>query len=75
VLDTNLAPDTPTTQRARSRRSTSHTTATGAMLASSRRREQPMKVLIVCVSVSNGNTRKVADAMADVLDARVIEPD
>jgi flavodoxin len=45
------------------------------MLASSRRREQEMKVLIVCVSVSNGNTRRVADAMADVLDARVIEPD
>jgi flavodoxin len=34
-----------------------------------------MKTLIVCVSVSHGNTRKVADAMAEVLDAQVVEPD
>lgn len=34
-----------------------------------------MKALIVCVSVSNGNTRKVADRMAEVLDAQVIEPE
>lgn len=34
-----------------------------------------MKALIVCVSISHGNTRKVADVMADVLDARVVEPE
>ncbi len=34
-----------------------------------------MMTLIVCVSVSHGNTREVADAMADVLDARVVEPE
>ena len=34
-----------------------------------------MQVLIVCVSVSNRNTRKVADAMADVFDTRVVEPE
>ncbi|AYF77442.1 flavodoxin [Nocardia yunnanensis] len=34
-----------------------------------------MKTLIVCVSVSHGNTRKVADAMAGVLDATVVEPE
>ena len=34
-----------------------------------------MKALIVCVSVSHGNTRKVADAMGEVLDARVVEPE
>lgn len=34
-----------------------------------------MQVLIVCVSVSNRNTRKVADAMAEVFDARVVEPE
>jgi len=34
-----------------------------------------MKTLIVCASVSHGNTRKVADAMADVLDGLVVEPD
>lgn len=33
-----------------------------------------MKVLIVCVSASDGNTRKIADAMADVLDVRVVDP-
>lgn len=34
-----------------------------------------MKTLIVCVSVSNGNTRKVAEAMADVLGTTVMEPE
>ncbi|MFE3102326.1 flavodoxin family protein [Nocardia tengchongensis] len=34
-----------------------------------------MKVLIVCVSVSHGNTRKVAEAMGAVLGARVVEPE
>ncbi|MFF0636581.1 flavodoxin family protein [Nocardia sp. NPDC004151] len=34
-----------------------------------------MKVLIVCVSVSHGNTRRVADAMGAVLGARVVEPE
>ena len=34
-----------------------------------------MKSLIVCVSVSHGNTAKVAAAMAEVLDARVAEPE
>jgi flavodoxin len=34
-----------------------------------------MKSVIVCVSVSHGNTRKVADAMADELGATVVEPE
>jgi flavodoxin len=34
-----------------------------------------MKSLIVCVSVSHGNTAKVAAAMAEVLDARVVSPE
>lgn len=34
-----------------------------------------MRSLIVCVSVSHGNTRKVADAMASVLEASVREPE
>lgn len=34
-----------------------------------------MTSLIVCVSVSHGNTRKVAEVMGDVLGARVVEPD
>lgn len=33
-----------------------------------------MKSLLICTSVSHGNTKKVADAIADVLDARVVEP-
>ena len=33
-----------------------------------------MRAVLVCVSVSEGNTRKIADAMADVLDAEVVEP-
>jgi flavodoxin len=34
-----------------------------------------MKALIVCVSKSHGNTRRVADRMAQVLDAEVVEPE
>lgn len=34
-----------------------------------------MKAVIVCVSKSHGNTRRVADAMAGVLDAKVVTPD
>ncbi|MFZ3573305.1 flavodoxin family protein [Streptomyces sp. BH097] len=34
-----------------------------------------MKAVIVCHSVSHGNTRRVADAMAEVLDAKVLGPD
>ncbi|MFE2959414.1 flavodoxin family protein [Nocardia tengchongensis] len=34
-----------------------------------------MKVLIVCVSVSHGNTRKVAEVMGAALGARVVEPE
>ncbi len=34
-----------------------------------------MKTLIVCVSTSHGNTRRVADRMAEVLDAEVVEPE
>lgn len=34
-----------------------------------------MRTLIVCVSVSHGNTRQVAGAIADVLDADVVEPE
>ncbi|MFD7912865.1 flavodoxin family protein [Streptomyces sp. NPDC059752] len=33
-----------------------------------------MKTLLVCTSVSHGNTRRVARAMAEVLDARVVAP-
>ncbi|MEV5651572.1 flavodoxin family protein [Nocardia sp. NPDC052254] len=33
-----------------------------------------MKALIVCTSVSHGNTEQVADVMAEVLGARVVEP-
>ncbi|MEU7727529.1 flavodoxin family protein [Streptomyces sp. NPDC040724] len=33
-----------------------------------------MKTLLVCSSVSHGNTRRVAEAMAGVLDARVVAP-
>ncbi|WP_439030717.1 flavodoxin family protein [Gordonia terrae] len=33
-----------------------------------------MKALIVCTSVSHGNTRLVADAMGSVLHARVVTP-
>ncbi len=34
-----------------------------------------MKTLIVCVSVSHTNTKKVARAMAEILDASVVEPE
>ena len=34
-----------------------------------------MKSLIVCVSKSHGNTRRVADRMAEVLGAEVVEPE
>lgn len=34
-----------------------------------------MRSLIVCVSVSNGNTRKVAEAMGSTLGAEVVEPE
>lgn len=34
-----------------------------------------MKSLLVCVSVSNGSTRRVADQMAEVLGAEVVEPE
>ena len=34
-----------------------------------------MSAIIVCTSVSHGNTKKVADVIADVLDARVVTPD
>ncbi|MEC3915576.1 flavodoxin family protein [Nocardia sp. CDC160] len=34
-----------------------------------------MKTLIVCVSVSHGNTRRVAEAMGEVLDATIAEPE
>jgi|GEM_PF-4961797 len=33
-----------------------------------------MKLLIVCVSMRHGNTKKVADAMAAVLQADVVAP-
>jgi flavodoxin len=34
-----------------------------------------MKSLIVCASRSHGNTRRVADRMAEVLDAEVVTPE
>ncbi|MBI5336468.1 MAG: flavodoxin family protein [Mycolicibacterium rufum] len=34
-----------------------------------------MKSLIICASVSNGNTRRVADSMAEVLGADVVTPE
>ncbi|KJY35298.1 MULTISPECIES: flavodoxin family protein [Streptomyces] len=34
-----------------------------------------MKVIIVCVSVSHGNTRRVADSIGQVLGARVVSPE
>ncbi|MEY8016966.1 flavodoxin family protein [Mycobacterium servetii] len=34
-----------------------------------------MKSLIVCVSKSHGNTRRVADRMAEVLGAEIVEPE
>ncbi|MFD9408642.1 flavodoxin family protein [Streptomyces sp. NPDC059989] len=34
-----------------------------------------MNTVIVCASVSHGNTRRVADAMAQVLGAKVVAPE
>ncbi|MFD0417956.1 flavodoxin family protein [Streptomyces sp. NPDC127108] len=34
-----------------------------------------MKAVIVCASVSHGNTRRVADSMAQVLGAKVVSPE
>ncbi|MFD0268042.1 flavodoxin family protein [Streptomyces sp. NPDC127106] len=34
-----------------------------------------MKAVIVCTSVSHGNTRRVADTMARVLGAKVVSPE
>ncbi|HEY2502962.1 MAG TPA: flavodoxin family protein [Mycobacterium sp.] len=34
-----------------------------------------MKSLIICASKSHGNTRRVADRMAEVLDAQVVTPE
>jgi flavodoxin len=34
-----------------------------------------MRSLIICVSISHGSTRRVADRMAEVLDAQVAEPE
>ncbi|MFI1917010.1 flavodoxin family protein [Nocardia sp. NPDC020380] len=34
-----------------------------------------MRAIIVCTSVSHGNTRKVAEVMAPVLGARIAEPE
>lgn len=33
-----------------------------------------MKSIIVCKSVSHGNTRRVAESIGEVLDARVVDP-
>jgi flavodoxin len=38
-------------------------------------RSWAMKSLIVCSSKSHGNTRRVADRMAEVLDAEVVSPE
>ena len=40
-----------------------------------RNKGEGMKSLIVCVSVSHANTKKVARAMAEILDASVVEPE
>ncbi|MEV6557719.1 flavodoxin family protein [Nocardia sp. NPDC051756] len=34
-----------------------------------------MQAIIVCTSVSHGNTKRIADLMGNVLDARVVSPD
>ncbi|MGK4579127.1 flavodoxin family protein [Kitasatospora sp. HPMI-4] len=34
-----------------------------------------MKVVIVCASVSHGNTKRIADVMGQVLSAPVVEPE
>lgn len=33
-----------------------------------------MKAIIVCSSVSHGNTKRIADVMGQILEARVVEP-
>ncbi|KIA59400.1 flavodoxin family protein [Nocardia vulneris] len=33
-----------------------------------------MKAIIVCTSVSHGNTKRIADVMGQILEARVVEP-
>lgn len=34
-----------------------------------------MKAIIVCASVSHGNTKRIAEVMGEVLQARVVDPD
>ncbi|MEU3353772.1 flavodoxin family protein [Streptomyces sp. NPDC037389] len=34
-----------------------------------------MRTVIVCTSVSHGNTKRIADVMGRVLEARVVEPE
>ncbi|MCF3102199.1 flavodoxin family protein [Streptomyces roseoverticillatus] len=34
-----------------------------------------MKAVIVCTSVSHGNTKRIADVMGQVLEASVVDPD
>ncbi|MDT0451002.1 flavodoxin family protein [Streptomyces hesseae] len=34
-----------------------------------------MRAVIVCTSVSHGNTKRIADVMGRVLEARVVEPE
>ncbi|MFD8999305.1 flavodoxin family protein [Streptomyces abikoensis] len=34
-----------------------------------------MRTVIVCTSVSHGNTKRIADVMGEVLEARVVEPE
>ncbi|MDI9918278.1 flavodoxin family protein [Rhodococcus sp. IEGM 1379] len=34
-----------------------------------------MKAIIVCTSISHGNTKRIADIMGQVLDARVVAPE
>ncbi|MFF4158574.1 flavodoxin family protein [Streptomyces sp. NPDC001678] len=34
-----------------------------------------MRAVIVCTSVSHGNTKRIADVMGEVLKARVVEPE
>ncbi len=33
-----------------------------------------MKTLLICISIHHGNTEKIAKAMAEVLDAKLIKP-
>lgn len=34
-----------------------------------------MKVIIVCTSVSHGNTKRIAEVMGQVLNARIVDPE